>query len=117
MSERRIMLRFKILASAIPLILIAAFARGGLLPGSHLCIATADTHDRDSPTCPGVPIFMSRSPTTTAAATVRVQISDSAEAADFVVVDDAEIAERAPARPTPRHALWRSPNMPLATRP
>jgi hypothetical protein len=34
MSERRIMLRFRILVSAIPLILAAAFARGGLLPGA-----------------------------------------------------------------------------------
>jgi len=92
MSERRIMLRFKILASAIPLILIAAFARGGLLPGSHLCIATADTtiEIADLPWRADLHVAFTDDP---AAATVRVQISDSAEAADFVVVDDAEIAE------------------------
>ena len=37
-----------------------------------------------------MPISTSPSPTTRTAATVRVQISDSAEAADFAVVDDAE---------------------------
>jgi hypothetical protein len=92
MSERRIMLRFRILASAIPLILTAAFARGGLLPGSHLCIATADTtiEIADSPWRADLQVAFTDDP---AAATVRVQISDSAEAADFVVVDDAETAE------------------------
>jgi hypothetical protein len=92
MSERRIMLRFRILVSAIPLILVAAFARGGLLPGSHLCIATADTtiEIADLPWRADFHVAFTDDP---AAATVRVQISDSAEAADFVVVDDAEIAE------------------------
>ena len=41
-----------------------------------------------------MPISASRSPTIPAAATVRVQISDSAEAADFVMVDDADSAEQ-----------------------
>ena len=92
MSERRCMLRFKILASAIPLILIAALARGGLLPGSHLCIATADTtiEIADLPWRADLHVAFTDDPTV---ATVRVQISDSAEAADFAVVDDAEIAE------------------------
>ena len=91
MSEWRIM-RFRILASAIPLILTAAFARGGLLPGSHLCIATADTtvEIADSPWRADLQVAFTDDPAT---ATVRVQISDSAAAADFVVVDDAEIAE------------------------
>ena len=37
------MLRFKVLASAVPLVAVALFARGGLLPGSHPCIAIANT--------------------------------------------------------------------------
>jgi hypothetical protein len=92
MNERRSMLRFKILALAIPLLLTAAFARGGLLQGSHLCIATADTTTEiaDLPWHADLHVAFTDDP---AAATVRVQISDSAEAADFVVVDDAEIAE------------------------
>jgi hypothetical protein len=85
------MLRFKILALAIPLILTAAFARGGLLPGSHLCIATDTTIEiADLPWRADLHVAFTDDP---AAATVRVQISDSAEAADFVVVDDAEISE------------------------
>src|ERR1700688_675835 len=42
-SEWRVMLRFRILASSIPLLVAAAFARGGLLPGPHPCIAISDT--------------------------------------------------------------------------
>ena len=37
----RFVLRFKILASAVPLIVAAVFARGGLLPGPHPCISIA----------------------------------------------------------------------------
>jgi hypothetical protein len=37
------MLRFKILASVIPLAVVAVFARGELLAGVRPCIAVADT--------------------------------------------------------------------------
>jgi hypothetical protein len=86
------MLRFRILASVVPLLVAASFARGGLLPGSHPCIAIADTlvQIADLPWRADLHVAFTDDP---AAATVRVQISDSAEAADFVVVDDAEIAE------------------------
>jgi hypothetical protein len=86
------MLRFKILASAVPLILAALFARGGLLPGSHPCIAVADTSVEisDLPWHADLHVAFTEDP---AAATVRVQITDRAEAADFVVVDDADSAE------------------------
>ena len=36
------MLRFKILASVIPLAVAGFFARGDLLPGARPCIAVAD---------------------------------------------------------------------------
>jgi len=88
------MLRFKILASAVPLILAAMFARGGLLPGSHPCIAVADTSVEisDLPWHADLHVAFTDDP---AAATVRVQVSDSADAADFAVVDDGEAAEPA----------------------
>ena len=40
-----------------------------------------------------MPISMSPSPTIRQLATVRVQVADSAEAADFAVVDDVDSAE------------------------
>lgn len=86
------MLRFKILASAIPLLVAAFFARGGLLPGPHPCIAISNT----SVEIAGLPwhadlhVAFTDDP---AAATVRVQITESAEAADFALVDDADTSE------------------------
>jgi hypothetical protein len=87
------MLRFKILASAVPLIFAAAFARGGLLPGPHPCIAISNVSVQisDLPWHADLHVAFTDDP---AAATVRVQISDSAEAADFVVVDAADSAEQ-----------------------
>ena len=86
------MLRFKILASAVPLIVVAVFARGGLLPGPRPCITIADTSVQIAsvPWQAQLHVSFTSDP---AAATVRVQISDSAEAADFVVVDDADSTE------------------------
>ena len=91
-SEWRSMLRFKILVSAVPLILAALFARGGLLPGSHPCIAVADTSVEisDLPWHADLRVAFTDDP---AVATVRVQVSDSADAADFAVVDDAGATE------------------------
>ncbi len=40
-----------------------------------------------------MPTFTSASPTIRALATVRVQLSDNAEAADFVVVDDVDMPD------------------------
>jgi len=86
------MLRFKILASAVPLIVAAVFARGGLSPGSHPCIAISDTSVEisDLPWHADLHVAFTDDPK---AATVRVQISDSPEAADFAVVDDADDTE------------------------
>jgi hypothetical protein len=88
----RFVLRFKILASAVPLIVAAVFARGGLLPGPHPCIsiAGASAEIADLPWRADLHVAFTDDP---AAATVRVQITDRAEAADFVVVDDADSAE------------------------
>jgi hypothetical protein len=87
------MLRFKILASVVPLIFAGVFARGGLLPGPHPCIAISNVSVQisDLPWHADLHVTFTDDP---AAATVRVQISDSAEAADFVMVDDTDGAEQ-----------------------
>src|SRR3979411_1232275 len=86
------MLRFKILASAVPLIVVAVFARGGLLPGPRPCITIADTSVQITSVACQAQLHVSFT-SDPAAATVRVQISDSADAADFAVVDDVGSAE------------------------
>jgi hypothetical protein len=84
-------LRFRILASAIPLLVFALFARGSLLPGPHPCIAIADTtvEIASVPWRADLHVAFTDDP---ALATVRVQLSDSAEAADFAVIDDVDNA-------------------------
>ena len=86
------MLRFKVLASSIPLIVAAVFARGGLLPGTHPCIAISNTSVEIAfmPWHADLHVAFTDDP---AAATVRVQISDSPETADFAVVDDVDSSE------------------------
>ena len=86
------MLRFKILASVVPLMIATAIARGGLLPGPRPCIMVGDASVEIAsvPWHADLHVSFTDDP---AAATVRVQISDSAEAADFVVVDDVDSAE------------------------
>jgi hypothetical protein len=86
------MLRFKILASAVPLMIAAVFARGGLLPGLHPCISVGEAtlQIASVPWRADLHVSFTDDP---ALATVRVQISDSAESADFAVVDDVDTAE------------------------
>ncbi len=86
------MLRFKILASVVPLLIAAMFARGGLLPGPRACISIgeASVEIADLPWRAELHVSFTDDP---ALATVRVQLSDSAEAADFVVIDDVDTAE------------------------
>jgi hypothetical protein len=86
------MLRFKILASAVPLLAAVVFARGGLLPGTHPCIAIgeASVQIASVPWRAQLHVSFTDDPS---AATVRVQISENPEAADFVVVDDVDHSE------------------------
>lgn len=88
------MLRFKILASAVPLLVAALFARGGLLPGPRPCIFLGETSVQITavPWQAQAHVSFTDDP---ALATVRVQISDSADAADFAVVDDVDTPEAA----------------------
>jgi hypothetical protein len=87
------MLRFKILASVIPLAVAAVFARGELLPGPRPCIeiSGAAVQIASIPWQAQLHVSFTSDPRL---ATVRVQISDSAEAADFTVIDDIDDAER-----------------------
>ena len=86
------MLRFKVLASAVPLIAVALFARGELLPSSHPCIAIANTSVEiaNLPWHADLHVSFTDDPL---AATVRVQITEDAEAADFAFVDGADATE------------------------
>jgi hypothetical protein len=82
------MFRFKILASVVPLVIAAVFARGWS-SGPHPCIAVGDASVEIAsvPWHADLHVSFTDDP---AAATVRVQILESAEAADFAVVDDVD---------------------------
>ena len=86
------MLRFKILASVVPLMIAAVFARGGLLAGPHPCVAIGEASVQIAylPWHADLHVSFTDDP---ASATVRVQLTDNAEAADFAVVDDVDTAE------------------------
>jgi hypothetical protein len=86
------MLRLKILASVVPLAAFALVARGEFLPGPHPCIEAsgATMQIASIPWLAQLHVSFTDDP---AAATVRVQISESAEAADFAVIDDIDDAE------------------------
>ena len=86
------MLRFKILASVVPLIVAAVFARGEFSTGSRPCIAIggASVQIASLPWQAQLQVSFTSDPST---ATVRVQLSESAGAVDFAVVDDVDSAE------------------------
>jgi hypothetical protein len=86
------MLRFKILTTTIPLILAGVFAGSELLPAGRSCIALGETSLQIAPN-PGHAQFNVSFTRDPAMATVRVQLVDDAEAADFVYVDDVEGTE------------------------
>src|SRR3984893_16075535 len=83
------MLRFKILASAVPLFIAAIFARGELVPGPRPCIAIGEGSVQIAavPWQAELHVSFTHDPVL---ATVRVQISDDAGAADFAVIDDVD---------------------------
>jgi hypothetical protein len=86
------MLRLKILASVVPLLAAAFFAGGGLLPGAHPCIAISNTSVEiaDLPWRADLHVAFTEDPK---AATVRVQITEDAQVADFAIVDDSDTTE------------------------
>jgi hypothetical protein len=88
------MLRMKIPASAVPLAIAALFARGEFLTGPRAFIEIAGTSVRTAPLSWQAHRHVSFTGNASRA-TVRVQVSDNAEAADFTVIDDADTAETA----------------------
>ena len=86
------MLRLKILASVVPLAIAALFARGEFLTGPRACIEIAGTSVQIATLSWQAHRHVSFT-NDPSRATVRVQISDSAEAADFTVIDDVDTAE------------------------
>ncbi|MEW6641160.1 MAG: hypothetical protein AB1586_11695 [Pseudomonadota bacterium] len=87
------MSRFKFLASVLPLVVIGFFARDQIVPGVRPCIATAGSSVQlaDFAWQAQHRVSFTTRPTD---ATVRVQIVDSPESADFTVVDDTQTPER-----------------------
>ncbi len=81
------MLRVKILASSLPLILVGFVAGGELLPSNQPCISVGDT-SLQMATAPWQRQLHVRFTDDPSAATVRVQLVERADIADFVVVDD-----------------------------
>ncbi|OAF00752.1 hypothetical protein AYJ54_30785 [Bradyrhizobium centrolobii] len=81
------MLRFKILASVVPLMAAAVFARSGIGSVSHPCIALGEISVELTSVfwTAGIQVAFTEDP---AQATVRVQVTDDADGADFAVVDD-----------------------------
>ena len=86
------MLRLKILASVVPLAVAALLARGELLAGPRPCIEISGTSVQIATLSWQAHRHVSFT-SDPARATVRVQISESAEAADFTVIDDVDTAE------------------------
>jgi hypothetical protein len=86
------MLRFKILVSVVPLMVAAILARIELVPGARPCIAVGDQSVQiaSAPWHADLHVSFTDDPK---AATVRVEVTDSAEAADFAVVDDIDSPE------------------------
>jgi hypothetical protein len=86
------MLRYKVLASAVVLIVATVFARGEFANRSHPCIAigNASVQLTSVPARAQLQVSFTDDP---ASASIRVQISDSPEAADFVVIDDVDSPE------------------------
>lgn len=86
------MLRFRILASVVPLAVAALLARGDLFADSRPCIAVADTSVQltSLPWQSSLRVSFTTNP---AKATVRVQVIDDAEDADFAVIDDIDTKE------------------------
>src|SRR5262249_46712858 len=115
-NEWRFMLRFKILVSVVPLIVAAILARIEFFPGPRPCIAVgADTVEiATAPWHADLHVSFTDDPRL---ATVRVAISDNAEAADFAVVDDADAAADGVCEATPVTQFIAISTQPAATAP
>ena len=86
------MLRFKVLFSVVPLMAVAVMARFELTPGPQPCVAAGSgaIQIATSPWHADLHVSFTDDP---ALATVRVALADTADAADFAIVDDTAEAE------------------------
>jgi hypothetical protein len=86
------MLRLKILASVVPLAVAAIFARTEFLPGPRPCIEVGGSAMQIAsiPWMAQLHVSFTDDPSL---ATVRVQVTDSADIADFTVIDDVDDSE------------------------
>jgi hypothetical protein len=94
------MLRFKILVSVVPLLAAAILARVEFLPGTRPCVAVGESTLQIAltPWHADLHVSFTNDP---AAATVRVALTDSAESADFAVVDHVDGTEDSACAVTP----------------
>jgi hypothetical protein len=88
----RIMLRFKVLVSLVPLIAAAILARIEFFPADRPCIAVGfgTVQLATAPWHADLRVSFTDDP---ARATVRVAVADNAATADFAVIDGADAAE------------------------
>jgi hypothetical protein len=98
------MLRLKVLTSIVALLAAAFFARGLLFPAAHPCIAMANTSVEiaELPWHADLHVAFTDHP---ADATVRVQITEDAETADFAIADDRDTTEASACEANPAHAV------------
>src|ERR1700748_42212 len=91
-GRMRIMLRFKVLVSVVPLIAAAILARIEFFPADRPCIAiaTGTVQLASAPWHADLHVSFTDEPKS---ATVRVAVSDNAATADFAVIDGADAAE------------------------
>ena len=86
------MLRLKILASVIPLAVVAVFARGEFSAGPRRCIEVEGASVQIATLSWQAQLHVSFT-SDVRQATVRVQIAEAPDAADFTVIDDIDSAE------------------------
>ena len=86
------MLRFNILASVVPLAVAAVFARGEMVGGPRPCIEVSGASLQIAALSWQAERHVSFT-SDASRATVRVQITEAAEAADFAVIDDVDTTE------------------------
>ena len=86
------MLRFNILASVVPLAVAAVFARGEIVGGPRPCIEISGASLQIAALSWQAERHVSFT-NDISRATVRVQLTEAAEAADFTVIDDVDTPE------------------------
>jgi hypothetical protein len=86
------MLRFNLLASVVPLAVAAVFARGEFSTGPRPCIEISGASLQIAALSWQAERHVSFT-SDASRATVRVQIAEAAEAADFTVIDDVDTTE------------------------